>query len=189
MLGILKQPLQTAISVLDNSGYRYAVIGGIAVSEWGFARTTLDIDIKVLVKELDYQNIRNILQSHFPHAARRNTPKEPLIFSVKIDEVIVDFIFSVPGFDESIILRAIKREVDGITTWICSAEDLVVQKMIAGRTKDYLDVQVVLDVQKGKLDYKYIEDWLSQFAVLLDSPEILADYHAMVAKTDQLPGI
>ncbi len=189
MLGSLKHPLQTVIRVLDNSGYRYAVIGGIAVSEWGIARTTIDIDIKVLVIESDYEKIREILISNFPTAARQNAPKERLILSVKIDEVIVDFIFTVPGYDELIVHRANKREIDGITAWICSAEDLVIQKMIAGRVKDYLDVQTVLDVQKGKLDYDYIEDWLRQFASLLDAPEILTNYNEMIAKTNQTPGI
>ncbi len=185
MLEQLRVPIQTAINLLEENHYRYAIIGGIALSVWGFPRATLDIDIKVLVKDLDYQRARTTIKYAFPQATRRNAPKEPLIFSITIEGVIVDFLFTIPGYDELIIDRASEHEIDGIKFWICSAEDLAIQKMVAGRPKDLLDVQTVLDVQWGKLDTNYINDWLIQFADLLGRPELLVDYHRMMDNSAQ----
>ena len=50
----LDQPLRTAVDFLEANGYRYAIIGGIALTYWGVVRTTYDVDIKVVVPGLDY---------------------------------------------------------------------------------------------------------------------------------------
>jgi hypothetical protein len=61
----LKPILRHAIGYLEQNGYRYAVIGGIALSQWGVARYTHDVDIKVFVPDTDYPAIRNRLRSAF----------------------------------------------------------------------------------------------------------------------------
>jgi hypothetical protein len=50
----LEGPLRTAITFLEGQGYRYAVIGGIALAQWGVVRATRDVDIKVFVPNTDY---------------------------------------------------------------------------------------------------------------------------------------
>ena len=42
----LEAPLRQAISVLEQHDYRYAIIGGVALSQWGVVRATYDVDIK-----------------------------------------------------------------------------------------------------------------------------------------------
>lgn len=54
----LKTSLQAAVAFLEKQGIRYAVIGGIALAQWGVVRVTRDIDIKVLVPETNYDTIR-----------------------------------------------------------------------------------------------------------------------------------
>jgi hypothetical protein len=49
----LEGPLKIAIDVLEKSGYRYAVIGGLALAQWWMVRLTQDIDIKVLVPDFE----------------------------------------------------------------------------------------------------------------------------------------
>lgn len=46
----LEPPLHTAVAFLEEHGYRYAIIGGVALAHWGVVRATYDVDIKVLVK-------------------------------------------------------------------------------------------------------------------------------------------
>jgi hypothetical protein len=70
---------------LEKHGYRYAIIGGIAVSTWGRTRTTYDIDIKVLVPEADYSSVRGIIRSAFPERARPHIQENPLIVDTKVD--------------------------------------------------------------------------------------------------------
>ena len=104
--------------------------------------------------------------------ARREIP----IVAVKVQDVIVDFLLAVPGYEENIIERAMLRDLGGWSAWICAPEDFVVQKMIAGRSKDLADVENILAVQRGQLDCAYIREWLAQFAGALEQPEILTEY-------------
>ena len=47
------------------------------------------------------------------------------------------------------------------------------------RTKfgDWQDSEGIIIEQSGKLDQTYLEDWLTQFAEVLEQPEILRHYH------------
>jgi hypothetical protein len=80
----------------------------------------------------------------------------------------------------------VKRDFDALAVWICSAEDLIIQKAIAGREKDWPDVEALFIEQWGKLDQAYIEDWLSQFAEALEKPELLTRVHALMNKVARL---
>jgi predicted nucleotidyltransferase len=175
----LEPPLGKAIAFLEAHGYRYAIIGGIAVTVWGTIRATRDVDLKVLVPDLDYPAVRAAIQAAFPEPGRPQAPGNPLIVSVNIDGVVVDFLLALPGYEEQIITRAVRRGLGDLEVWVCAPEDLVIQKAVAGRTKDWSDIEGVLIEQHGRLDLAYLEDWLSQFAELLEQPEILAQYRAI----------
>lgn len=182
----LTTPLRKAIQALEDIGHRYAVIDGIALSQWGVVRVTQDIDLKVLVSNLDYAGVRTLLTRAFPQAARQNAPQNPFIVAVEIDAVIVDFLLTAPGYEEQIIARAVRRNLNGFSIWVCSAEDLIIQIVIAGRGKDWPDVEALLIEQHGKLDEAYIENWLSQFAEALDKPEMLTEYRRLNDKVKAL---
>ena len=182
----LEAPLKDAVGFLDQRGYRYAVIGGIALAQWGFIRTTHDVDIKVLVPETNYAAMRNAIRAAFPEPARTHAPQNPLIVAVTIQDVIVDFLLTIPGYEEQIIERAVSRDLGGWSIQVCSAEDLIIQKVVAGRDRDWLDVEELLIAQHDQLDQAYIEDWLSQFVEALQRPEILTKFQALRARVASL---
>lgn len=177
----LESPLQKAIQFLEMHGFRYAIIGGIALTQWGFLRATQDIDIKVLVPNLDYAAVRTQIYQAFLVPARTHGEPNPFIAAVIIDGVVVDFLLSLPGYEENIITRAVLRDLGGWNAWVCSAEDLIIQKVVAGRAKDWEDVEGILIEQGGKLDETYIEDWLIQFAEALEKQELLTQYHKILS--------
>ncbi len=178
----LETSLRLAIAFLEEHGYRYAIIGGIALAQWGVIRATYDVDIKVLAPDSDYSAVRVALQAAFPNRARQQDPENPLIVAVIIDDVVVDFLLALPGYEELIIEQAIRRDLGGWSVWICSAADLIIQKVIAGRGKDWLDVEALLIEQRDKLDQAYIEYWLAQFADVLEKPEIMTEYQILLAR-------
>lgn len=182
----LKPALQKAVQTLEERGYRYAVIGGIALSQWGVARYTHDVDLKVLVPNLDFDSVRADLRAAFPVRAREHVPEIPFIVAVNIDGIIVDFLLTLPGYEEQIIERAVQRDLGGWSVWICSAEDLIIQKVVAGRSKDWPDVEALLIEQYGRLDQAYIQDWLEQFAEALENPELLKQYQRLVERVEAL---
>jgi predicted nucleotidyltransferase len=182
----LEGPLQKAIDFLEEQGFRYAIIGGVAVAQWGFPRATNDVDLKVLVPNTDYDGVRAALLRRFPERARLKAPENPFIVAVTIDKVIVDFLLTLPGYEEQIIERAVRRDFGGISAWVCSVEDLIIQKVVADREKDWLDLEALLREQFGKLDEAFIENWLEQFAEALEKPEIITKYRKLVEKIKAL---
>jgi len=182
----LEAPLRKAVTFLEGHGYRYAIVGGVALPQWGVVRATYDVDIKVLVPDVNYAAFRTVLREAFPQRAREHALQDPLIVAVNIDGVTIDFLLALPGYEELIIERAVRRDLGGWSAWICSAEDLIIQKVTAGRGKDWPDVESLLIEQRGKLDEAYIADWLAQFAEALEKPEILTDYQRLLAKVKAL---
>lgn len=173
----LEPPLREALCFLEAHGYDYAVIGGIAVTVWGIIRATRDVDLKVLVPDIDYAAVRAAIRAAFPEPGRPHAPDNPLIVSVNVAGIVVDFLLALPGYEEQIITRAVRCDLGNLQVWVCAPEDLVIQKAVAGRPKDWQDIEGVLIEQYDHLALDYVEDWLSQFAELLEQPEILARYH------------
>jgi len=182
MENALKRALARAVAFLEKNGYRYAVIGGIATQFWGSPRLTLDLDIKVLVPETDYPAVRAAIRSEFPERARPQTPLNPLIVDVIVGTIVVDFLLAVPGYEEKIIERAARRDVDGFQAWVCSAEDLIIQKVIAHRPKDWQDVESVIAERGTELDTAYIQKWLKEFVEVLEKPELIEQYAAILKR-------
>lgn len=169
----LEAALLRAVDLLERHQLRYAVIGGLALAQWGVSRATRDVDLKVAVPETDYDSVRDLLTSGLPDPGRPGLPPNTLVVSVIAEGVIVDFLLALPGYDTEIMNRAVEREVSGRSIWFSSAEDLVVQKMIANRDRDWVDVEALLVSQRGRIDLGFIRSWAGQFAEALDRPELV----------------
>jgi hypothetical protein len=179
----LEASLREVVEFLEASGYGYALIGGIALAQWGVVRATYDADLKVLAPNHDYGRARAHIRSAFPDQARPELPANALIVAVSVGGVTIDLLLALPGYEEMIIERAIPRDFGSWSARVCSAEDLIIQKAVAGRDKDWLDVQALLVEQHDKLDYAFIEYWLAEFAQALESAEILDKYREMRARS------
>lgn len=180
-------PLRKAVQFLEGAGHRYAIIGGIALAQWGFVRATRDVDIRVLVPDTDYARTRAALRAAFPEPARTHLKTHPFVVAVEIDQVIVDFLLAGPGYEEQIVERAVRKDMGGWSAWVCSADDLLIQKVYSQREKDWLDIEALLIEQGSQLDQDYIRFWIEQFAEALEVPEILDRYQQLVAKVGRLP--
>lgn len=71
-----------------------------------------------------------------------------------------------------------KRSVDckigkGCIIKICSAEDLIIHKAVAGRAQDIADIESIILRQGNKLDISYIRKWLQEFSNLLETNEVI----------------
>ena len=182
----LESPLRKAIAFLEQHDYRYAVIGGIAVSQRGYVRFTHDVDLKVLVPNMEYDNIRDQLRDAFPERARPQVPANKLIVDAVIDGIAVDFLLALPGYDELVVTRATQRDLGGWTAWVCTTEDLIIQKVTAGRKKDWLDVEELLNAQQGKLDEAYMTKQIREFTELLERPELFTRYQRLLRRSKRL---
>lgn len=55
----------------------------------------------------------------------------------------------------------------------CSAEDLIVLKAFADRSKDWMDIEGVIVRQSGQLDWSYVHAQLAPLAELKDAPDLI----------------
>lgn len=63
-----------------------------------------------------------------------------------IGGLAVDISLALPGYEEALFARALDYALrPGQTIRLCSAEDLVIHKAVAGRPQDLIDIQGVVD--------------------------------------------
>ena len=154
----------------------YMIIGGIALQYWGEPRFTRDIDVTILIP---YEREREILEkilSSFMHRisdALEFALKHRICLVKSNDGYEIDMSLGIMGYEESAINRAVNFDLGGHQVKICSAEDLIIHKTVAGRPRDEADIESIVIRQGNKLDVDYIRQWLQEFSLLLGTEEIL----------------
>lgn len=154
----------------------YVLIGGIALQWWGEPRFTRDVDVTVLVNLGEEEKvIRKILSAFSPRIsdAMEFALKNRICLVRSNDGYEIDISLGIPGYEEEVIKRAVKCELEkGYTVKICSAEDLIIHKAVAGRSQDLSDIEGIIMRQGNKLDVNYIRKWLKDFSDVLEMPEL-----------------
>jgi predicted nucleotidyltransferase len=109
-----------------------------------------------------------------------------LIISVELEDgSVVDMLAAVLPYEEQAIQRAEMIDIDGLSLPVCTAEDLIIHKAITHRHQDWLDIEGILVRQRGKLDVKYIRNWLRQFSEALEAPELLQRFEELYKSANQ----
>lgn len=160
---------------------KYAVIGGIALQFWGEPRFTHDLDITVQDRLELADLVRETTETFGsrvpdPYAFARETR----MLLVRVAQVDVDIAVALKGYEDSLFARVKSIEVEpGRRLDICSAEDLVIHKALAGRPQDLADVQGIILRQGNALEVRYIRRWLGQFSRGLEDPAILERFRQL----------
>ncbi len=161
----------------------YAVIGGIALQRWGDQRFTKDADITIASSlEEGAAGLATLITGRFP--SRVTNPlefarKTRMILVTASNGVEVDISLALPGYEDEMFKRTVDYEIEtGKSIRLCSAEDLIIHKAIAGRPQDVSDIQGIVYRQGEKLDITYIRTWLSEFSTLLENPAVLERFES-----------
>ncbi|MBV6394907.1 MAG: hypothetical protein HFACDABA_00478 [Anaerolineales bacterium] len=176
--------LESVLAFLNAQKIPYMIIGGVANSIWGRNRATHDADFKVKI-DMPLEEFRKMVLERFPPRPS-NIPAHQLsphvIHIWALPNVAADLLVSIFDYEKDAIDRALELNVEGVTARVCTAEDLIIHKAIAGRGTDWQDVEGILFRQRGKLDLNYIRKWLTQFAEGLESPEMLQQFETLYAE-------
>jgi len=87
------------------------------------------------------------------------------------------------SFDQSAIERARTIELEpGLVAQICTAEDLIIYKMISTRPHDQIDVENIIRRQGAALDDRYVRKWLRLLEQALDDSTLIANYQRLRTK-------
>lgn len=172
---LLKQVLQLLVDL----GIDYMVTGSYASSLQGEPRLTHDID---LVVSLNPDSARQLFERFSPDAF--------YLSKVAIDDALlwkstfnlieyssgdkVDFhILTDAAFDRSRFQRKQTAEFLGLELVVSSPEDTILQKLSwakrsGGSEKHIGDALRVYEIQHGRLDQAYIDDWAERLGVVDD---------------------
>jgi len=168
-------------SFLTERGIAYAIIGGTALPRWGEPRFTKDVDLVVVTSlQEGVAPFVRLLLTRF--AAREQDAvgfarQNRVVKITASNQCDIDVSLGLPGYEEEMIRRAVEYELaPGKSVRVCSAEDLIILKSVAGRPQDLIDVEGVIVRQRGKLDVAYIREWLQQFDELLPEPQARDDF-------------
>ncbi|MSV29055.1 MAG: hypothetical protein EXQ52_09970 [Bryobacterales bacterium] len=158
--------------------WSFCIIGGLAVLRWGEPRFTRDVDVTLLAgfgREDDF--IEPVLSAGYRGRiedaagfARRNR----VLLVESPQGIPIDIALGRLPFEALLVERASLYEfAAGCSLRVCSAKDLIVQKLFALRPRDVLDVETIVVRQRDYLDWSYIEMQISPLAELKEDPEIM----------------
>ena len=168
----LEQLAVAAVEAAEAAGAEFMIVGAIAAGTYGVPRSTRDVDLLVAVNvegginavikhleplvEFDPQVVFDTLTWGRRHVgvSRSSPPYKVELFEV-FDDPFVQSEFS--------RRRQVFVPMLGRVAWLPAPEDVVVQKLRWGRSKDLDDARDVLAVQGPEtLDMAYIEQWCAQ---------------------------
>lgn len=164
---MFKKLLSKVSKELNEREIPYMIIGGQAVLLYGEPRLTKDIDITLGINPEGLSEILNLSEKLNLSILAENPEdfvKKTMVLPVEDENtgISIDFIFSFTEYETNAIKRA--NSVKMLNTYVkfSSLEDLVIHKIIAGRTRDLEDVETML-LKNPKYDEKYIKNWLKKF--------------------------
>ena len=164
---------------LSSQRVRGVIVGGIAASFLGRPRTTLDIDVLILLPAEKWQGFLENAE-HYGFMPRIKNAlafaKESRVFLLRHEStnISLDISLGMLPFEEELIQRARAKNIMGIRVPLPTPEDLIVMKSIAHRPRDIADIESILEANP-RCDLKRVRRWVRAFSTALEMPELLED--------------
>jgi hypothetical protein len=163
---------------LESHGEKFCIIGGLAVQRWGEVRLTVDADATVLTDWSRDEVVTDLLlgSPFLPRIAdaRKFALSNRVLLLKNAKGTHVDVALGAMDFENRSVQRSsLWRVSENATLRTCSAEDLVVHKTFAGRTRDWADIEGILQRQGPKLDLELVRSELLPLLELKGTPEAM----------------
>lgn len=171
----LERTLFEITSLLTQSGYEYAVMGGLAVRVHSIPRPTHDVDLTITIDRSELPTLFASLErlGHtVPGSYQRGWVDEvggmPLVkvrtYMSGSNGVDIDIFLNETDFQKSYLARRMEVTVGDRSLWVVTPEDLILLKLLASRPRDLLDVADILFTQ-GQLDESYMRTWAKSLGI------------------------
>lgn len=160
--------LRKVLSALAESGAEYMIVGSFAASVHGFTRATHDIDIVLSIPPESVSDLARALGGDFfmdEESARGAVARKEMFNVIHLDTgVKVDFWpLEDDDFRRTQFARRITLPFDGVDTFVASAEDTVLSKLLRHREtpsdRHISDVRGILAAGGDDLDWSYLNTW------------------------------
>lgn len=159
----------------DNQDIPYMVFGGIANAIYGNPRQTYDIDIKIFVEKAEIENFAKNIQdvAKILTANPLDFISDTNVLPVEINGVKVDIVLAILPFEKKAIERSQKVTYQNVNMKVCTIEDLIIQKAVSERTKDWNDIKTTIKLNKDRIDWDYLIKNCKEISDFLSRSEIL----------------
>lgn len=158
----------------DRRGIPYMLIGGQAVLLYGEPRLTADVDVTVGVPPEELPLMLDAVGAlgwqvlvQPPDDFVRRTLVLPCREATT--GIRVDIVFAQSVYEQQALQRVRRVPMGDVQVCFASVEDVVVQKLVAGRARDLEDVRRIW-LKNPDIDEAYIRHWLQQFEEALGEP-------------------
>jgi len=162
---------------LESVGIPYMLTGSMAMAFYSMPRMTRDIDLIIEVDRVDADKIINLFSKdcYIDRDAVREAIDRHAMFNIIHNEWVIKADFIVRKNEEyrkEEFSRRQKVSVGDMTIFVVSAEDLILSKLIWGKSSQsdlqFKDVSKIITTLP-KLDWQYLKKW----AVILGIDTIL----------------
>jgi hypothetical protein len=180
----LARALWDFAQLFERLGTPYAVMGGIAVRVYGIPRPTYDVDFTLAIDrnrlpEL-FEAVRALGYS-VPEAYETGwvdrvggMPLVKVRLYLEGRGVDIDLFLAESRFQEQLLARRRREQLEEAPVWLVSPEDLILLKLLARRPRDLADIGDILFTQ-GQLDEAYLRSWAEQLGVLPELERVLTE--------------
>jgi predicted nucleotidyltransferase len=133
------------LKLLNARKVEYLLIGGYAVSYYGYPRVTADIDIWIAIQPQNADKIVSVLREFGfdePDLSTELFLKQNQIVRMGVPPFRIEITTTISGvnFDECYAARKVDT-IDGVETSLISLKHLKLNKQAAGRYKDLNDLE------------------------------------------------
>ena len=158
---------------LQRADIAYMISGSIALNYYAQPRLTRDIDIVVALRLAEAERVTNLFAVDFyidADAVRNAIAQLGMFNIIHYDHVMkVDFIVQKDTpYRREEFARRFAAEIDGVTLWLVTAEDLLLSKLIwAADSHSEIQLQDVRNLIRSvaHLDWTYIERWATELTL------------------------
>lgn len=172
----LEAALTSAIQALDETGLRYAIIGGLAAGAWGVNRSTRDADLYAELPENRRAPLQSALEKrgfHVP-AMRDELARYGVFRSRSGDGVFVDIFDAIGPLGETLLQRRKEIRVFEQTLWVTAPEELFLLKAFSERERDFEDLVSLASLPKLALDLEHVRKWAKRLDESVGTDEVSA---------------
>ena len=174
--------LRRVVNALNREGLPHAVVGSMGASPWGLRRMTQDTDLVTIATQERVDELISQLSgedSYVPVDEARRVLTSGGSFNVlnldtlqKVDVFVAN---RDDAFTASRLFRRVRATIQGVDTWVATAEDIILAKLrwrLTSRSelqwRDCLTIAPMND-----LDVDYLRKWADVIGVRADLEELL----------------
>ncbi|MDH5640617.1 MAG: hypothetical protein OEY28_04940 [Nitrospira sp.] len=164
-----EEAFEDLFRTLNQLPFPYCLMGALDLGAWGTPRATHDLDAMIAIGRTDRPQLLESLRVFRFTEDTLWADHNPMIkeFHVRLQRgaIPVDLMLPKDNHDQTCLARRRQYELDNLSLWIISPEDLVIHKLKAGRAQDFIDVLSVLQRQATSLNRDDITDWAKRLGI------------------------